>query len=102
MFLTMSLASDDGDHLATETDAALTRASIRVPLPLRFLSEIAIDWRSPLSKTFLLLMGSRGGWQLVQPHNVRRPAIPGLVPARHGPRPSSFHSPDPRTCREVE
>jgi hypothetical protein len=73
MFLTMSLASDAGDHFRTEPDAmlagALIWASICEILILDFLLVFScrgIGERQPIVPSqhiFLSIIDSRGGWQ---------------------------------------
>jgi hypothetical protein len=53
MFLTMSLASREGDHSPTETDAVLIRASIGAILTLVSSLQMAIGRRSSFPMLFI-------------------------------------------------
>jgi hypothetical protein len=63
MLLTSWLASDGGDHLWDEADATLTWASMAFPDPfLLFRAAVIAGERFP--QDFVLITGSREGWQL--------------------------------------
>jgi hypothetical protein len=66
----MPLASGEGDHLPTAFGAVLAGDSIGVTVPL-FLSGRTIDQYRRSRQLFILIIDSRGGWQLGWPGNIR-------------------------------
>src|ERR1700722_7258963 len=79
----MPLASGEGDHLPTAFGAVLAGDSIGVTVPL-FLSGRTIDQYRRSRQLFILIIDSRGGWQLGWPGNIRGPAIPCAYQAGRG------------------